>query len=141
MQEFRAERRSLGTEVFGCFKCICSTRVGWDNRSTAEDAAGQSVVCDLRHTFQQRGDNVLSVSAALHRAAHKRHSVNGNQRCFFRRWGSSTHTDILGAHTWAKSVHTHSLKRRLWILVMAFEAMGLPMPELAGEPWDTGVML
>lgn len=39
------------------------------------------------------------------------------------------------------SVHTHSLKRRLWILVMAFEAMGLPMPELAGEPWDTGVML
>lgn len=38
-------------------------------------------------------------------------------------------------------VHTYSLKRRLWILVMAFEAMGLPMPELAGEPWDTGVML
>lgn len=36
---------------------------------------------------------------------------------------------------------THSLKRRLWILVMALEAMGLPMPELAGEPWDTGVML
>lgn len=36
---------------------------------------------------------------------------------------------------------THSLKRRLWILVMAFEAMGLPMPELAGEPWETGVML
>ena len=36
---------------------------------------------------------------------------------------------------------TYSLKRRLWILVMAFEAMGLPMPELAGEPWDTGVML
>ena len=24
---------------------------------------------------------------------------------------------------------------------MAFEAMGLPIPELAGEPWDTGVML
>lgn len=38
-------------------------------------------------------------------------------------------------------VYTYSLKRRLWILVMAFEAMGLPMPELAGEPWDTGVML
>lgn len=36
---------------------------------------------------------------------------------------------------------THSRKRRLWILVMAFEAMGLPMPELAGEPWETGVML
>lgn len=36
---------------------------------------------------------------------------------------------------------TYSLKRRLWILVMAFEAIGLPMPELAGEPWDTGVML
>lgn len=36
---------------------------------------------------------------------------------------------------------TYSLKRRLWILVMAFEAMGLPMPELAGEPWETGVML
>lgn len=50
-------------------------------------------------------------------------------------------TDILGAHTWARRAHTHSLKRRLWILVMAFEAMGLPMPELAGEPWDTGVML
>lgn len=39
------------------------------------------------------------------------------------------------------TVWTHSLKRRLWILVMALEAMGLPMPELAGEPWDTGVML
>lgn len=39
------------------------------------------------------------------------------------------------------SVYTYSRKRRLWILVMAFEAMGLPMPELAGEPWDTGVML
>lgn len=38
-------------------------------------------------------------------------------------------------------VCTYSLKRRLWILVIAFEAMGLPIPELAGEPWDTGVML
>lgn len=24
---------------------------------------------------------------------------------------------------------------------MAFEAIGLPIPELAGDPWDTGVML
>ena len=38
-------------------------------------------------------------------------------------------------------VRAHSLKRRLWILVMALDAIGLPMPELAGEPWDTGVML
>lgn len=47
-------------------------------------------------------------------------------------------------HSWFSvltSVRTYSLKRRLWILVIAFEAMGLPMPELAGEPWDTGVIL
>lgn len=54
---------------------------------------------------------------------------------------SSTHISILDAGMWDESVHTYSLKRRLWILVMALDAMGLPMPELAGEPWDTGVML
>lgn len=83
MQEFRAERRSMVAEVFGCFKRICQTRVGWDNRTTAEDTAGQSMVCDHRHTFWQRGENVLSASASLYRAAHKRHSVNGNQHWLF----------------------------------------------------------
>lgn len=28
----------------------------------------------------------------------------------------------------------------LWILVIVDDAIGLPMPELAGEPWDTGVI-
>ena len=33
-----------------------------------------------------------------------------------------------------------SLNLLLWILVIAEDAIGLPIPELAGEPWDTGVM-
>lgn len=36
--------------------------------------------------------------------------------------------------------NSYSLNLLLWILVIAEDAIGLPIPELAGEPWDTGVM-
>lgn len=35
---------------------------------------------------------------------------------------------------------TYSLNLLLWILVIVEEAIGLPIPELAGEPCDTGVI-
>lgn len=39
-----------------------------------------------------------------------------------------------------KKKKTYSRNLLLWILVMVEEAIGLPMPELAGEPCDTGVI-
>lgn len=35
---------------------------------------------------------------------------------------------------------TYSLNLLLWILVIVEDAIGLPIPELAGEPCDTGVI-
>lgn len=36
--------------------------------------------------------------------------------------------------------NSYSLNLLLWILVIAEDAIGLPIPELAGEPCDTGVI-
>ena len=36
--------------------------------------------------------------------------------------------------------NTYSLNLLLWILVIVEDAIGLPIPELAGEPCDTGVI-
>lgn len=39
-----------------------------------------------------------------------------------------------------QKIITYSRNLLLWILVMVDDAIGLPMPELAGEPCDTGVI-
>lgn len=156
----RAEGRSLDTEAFGCFKWkICLRRVAQDNRPTAEDTRGQSCACEHWHTFLLRGDNVRGISAIPYNsllcnnscqlsefASHSRGSVivKWDGHLLFQYQGFlEKHLPSLSTFCPSLSAgwETYSLKRRLWILVMAFEAMGLPMPELAGEPWETGVML
>lgn len=60
---------------------------------------------------------------------------SNNDNAIFR-----TTMKILKLFNINNETNTYSLNLLLWILVIVEDAIGLPIPELAGEPCDTGVI-
>lgn len=60
---------------------------------------------------------------------------SNNDNTIFR-----TTTKVLKLFNLNNETNTYSLNLLLWILVIVEDAIGLPIPELAGEPCDTGVI-